>query len=587
MYTLSYIKELLIKKLKGKSLPVNWELEVNEYIKSKDIISNRPIGEFNTEETKMQNKIQLSQANTYYHFLKKDNLDDYALPNKFNPAGMLTRGFVLEPLNTYTYVYNWCGIKGIVNLEKDPNPESKRFYLEIEGEQILLEGNPIQNFVFEIPNEDLIKDFIKCKVRSETAEELYDELYQLFDTFVEIYPKSLFTLMILFIFESWLVEKLKTVFFVSIMGEFGGGKTCILEILTALSRHGYMTPNPSTSFVGRVIEAQKLTLAVDEIDCLKGTEDSDLIQLIRTSYRRGSRYSRINKSSMEPEFFCTFGAKAFTAHTDLEQALQTRTMPIITTEALDKLVPLINYIKDSFCKRLHDKLFLWYIDNSILIDYIDYIDIDSRERVEYDRQKIYKMLVSVLNESQFSQFGQLGGRNAELGLVVANLLKMLNLNNVNLLTHIKESFKIKKEMEEEKFDTGDIGLCRDFLADKYKDYSKNLHFVTKDGQFKIANKDLYEGFNQLLRDKGKRGITPSEFKGFLRDFGFESGVSRKKMLVLLTNEINKVAQEPKSRLCCVFTPKAMRKLGLPLEVLEHRKDHKEELKVEQIEVKVK
>ncbi len=583
MYTLSHIQEILAKKLRGKLIPRNSKQEVEEYIKAKEEICNKPIGPFHTKETQETEFIQLKQAKMFFHFLEKESLDDYQLPNTFNPSGMLTRGFVLEPLNSYTYVYNWCGIKGIVNLEKDPNPESKRFFLEIEGVEVTLEGNPIKNFVFELPDEDLVKDYVKCKVRAESAAELYDELYKLFDTFVELYPKSLFTLMILFIFQSWLVGKLKTVFFVSIMGEFGGGKTCILEILTALSRHGYMTPNPSTSFVGRVIESQKLTLAVDEIDCLKGTEDSDLIQLIRTSYRRGSRYSRINKSTMEPEFFCTFGAKAFTAHTDLEQALQTRTMPIITTEALDKLVTLINYIKDSFCRRLHNKLFLWYIDNSIYIDYIDYIDIDSRERVDYDRQKIYKLLLSVLSEEQFSQFGQLGGRNAELGLVVANLLKMLDLTNVNLLTHIKESFKIKKEIEEEKFDTGDIGLCRDLLVDYYKDYSKKHHFVTKNGQFKIANKDLYEGFNKLLRDKGKRGITPSEFKGFLRDFGFEMGSSRKKMLIILTNEVNKIPQEPKSRLCCIYTPKAMRKLGIAVEMLSN----KEFPKVEEIEVNKK
>ena len=571
MYTLTAIRDLLSKRLKGKRLPDDWEPQVKEYLKTKQELVDRDDKDFKEDKGLM--KRQLREVERYYSFLKRPNLDDFDLPDTIPVAGMFKKGFIIEPLDTWTYVYNWCGLKGLVKVEKDPNPESKRFYCDIEGCQVPLLGKPIERFVFKLPDKKLIKLWLSNRVASPTSTELYDEMYKLFDTFIELHPKSLFSLMILFVFQSWLVEKLKTVFFLSIMGEFGGGKTCVLEILTMLSKHGYMTPNPSTSFVGRTIESQRLTLTVDEIDCLKGTEDSDLIQLIRTSYRKGAQFSRINLSTMEPDSFRTFGVKAFTAHTDLEQALQTRTMPVITTEALDNLVPVISYVKDEYCDILFNKLFLWYMDSGVGIEDFEKSikDLATKysEGVNYDRKTIYDNIITPLNAGQHSQLSKLSGRNAELGLVIANLLRMLELTDDNLPEHINEAFKIKKELEEEKFDTGDVGLCRDFLVDKYKKYRTNHNFITHDGEFKVANKDIYEGFNLLLRDKGKRGITPSEFKGFLRDFGFEHGASRKKMRIVLEGELGTIQQaESKIRLCCIYTPKVLKKLALPVELLK-------------------
>lgn len=574
--TLDGIEKALRIRLKtGKQPTEELIRDIVEYlsIKEKSILEQKkpPLKEIN----------QLNRAKIMADFLGKGDLEEYQLPDKIHPAGMLTKGFVIEPLDTWNYVYNWCGLKGIAKIERNP-ANIHRFMINIEDNIMDLDGKPISKFMFQLPDKIVVKKWIKDDIKIPTNKELWNKLYNMLSTFMELSPKSLYIIIMLFILESWIYEKFKTVFFLSILGEFGGGKTCLLEILCLLCKHGYLTPNPSTSFVGRVTEGQKLMIGVDEIDSLRGTEDSDLLQMFRTAYRKGATYSRINRNTLEPESFYIYGPKSFTAHSDIEDALQTRSFPIITTEALDKLIPVINYVKEEYANPLFNDIFIWYIDKVInIVDIVDIVNVyrGGRDMEEYDRKKIYGEVVRHITDEQLNLLGKLSGRNAELGLVMVKIINLLKLGEGNqstaILNDIAIAFKIKKELEEERYDTGDLGLCRDMLADKYKQLKNNANFITMAGEFKIANKDLYDDFNTLLRNKGHRGITPSEFKGFLRDLGFEIGESRKRMKCILEKEMDQVNMEQKSRLCCIFTPKALRKLGLPIEKLGEQEELKD------------
>jgi hypothetical protein len=74
---------------------------------------------------------------------------------------------------------------------------------------------------------------------------------------------------------------------------------------------------------------------------------------------------------------------------------------------------------------------------------------------------------------------------------------------------------------------------------------------------KIANKELYNLFNKRLEQNGFHGVSPSTFKGYLADLGFSKGVNRKKLKVRMEGE-----EEPSPRLCNIFDPRVLRKLGI-------------------------
>ncbi|RMF94487.1 MAG: hypothetical protein D6734_07620, partial [Candidatus Schekmanbacteria bacterium] len=472
------------------------------------------------------------------------------------------------------YVYNWCGLTGITQISQ--MPDSKKYFLDIEGKEIPLKGQPIKTFAFELPEYELVSDWVQGNVDVLEIKDLWKRIRKYFEVFSDLQDPIYYDVLVLFVLQSWLAELFNTVFYVVIAGQWGGGKTTLGELTINLCKHGYSVGNPSVALIGRILDRQKITLFIDELDSIqqKSGEDSDLYSIIRQGYRKGVRYSRINKVTMEPEDFAVFGPKIFSVHTDVEPALATRSVPITTSETSDENVPLINIIKKEYGRPLFNKLFVWYLENGIILaEKIKNSDSEFELSVESEVKELRKL---IRKKVKVMEHKSLFGRNAELAY---NMIIISELVGINMSEKIEKIFDIKKQIEEERLEVGYAALLRDYLKKLYDEKKKDERYICSDGLLKVSNKEMYEGFNKYLKASERAGVSPSTFQGYLREFGFERPVSRKRMRIIYPGE-----DEPQIRLCNIYTPAVMNKLGLKVENL---KQNNEASELEVIEEQIK
>ena len=574
--TLSSFKKYLEAKMHNKNYPANSIKLLDEYVEEKKKFMEEKLEQAKTDETGMAKKmaseveVTLKELNKVKFFLEQDT-DKIDLPQIIPSAGMAKRGFVIEPLNRFEFIYNWCGFKGIARVEEFP--ETKQKYIKIEEEQVLLKSDPIREFCYAQPDPEVINKWINGKVNSLETKELYDTIKKYFKTFIDLQDDCLYDVLVLFVFQSWLSEILNSVFYLAIMAAWGAGKTITGELTTAVSKHGYYG-STSLAFIARMLDMQKITLFLDEIDSMVGVDDSEIFSILRQGYRRGAKYGRINKDNMNPQTFDIFGAKLFSIYSGSEAALLNRSIPITLTQSTDSQLPIINSKKAIYAKELLNKLYIWYLDNIIYyVDIVDVVDYTYKDDIYEGRKEIYEKAVSLLPKGSTEQLSQLTGRNAELGHIMAILSKIIGIDLVvNKSTEDKKEgidlikiFKFKDEVEEERMEIGNVAILRELLVEYFQKYNTVNHYITKEGFLKVSNKYLYYSFNAKLRSAKDLGCSPEKFQGYLRELGFERPHSRKKAKITDPGEKENGGHV---RLCNIFTPGVLKKIGLPTNPLE-------------------
>jgi hypothetical protein len=497
-----------------------------------------------------------------------------------HPAGGINSKFVYEPIGPGEYVYKTVnGRRNIAKVEMgyedEENRRGPRWYMVVEEEPYFFREKPPDTWLFPSPDRDTVTRWVKGEKASLSLRDLWTSTQIYFRVFLDLPRECEYSALTLCVVQSWLTEILNVVFYVGIQGEFGGGKTVTGEAIVRLCRHGYQTGNMSPAFLARSIDREKITLFADELDAVAGAENSDLYAIFRHGYRKGGTYSRVNKETMQRETYSIFGCKLFTVHSAVEPALQSRTLPLHVRETGDYKYPLINIEKEHFGGRLHDEFFLWYLDNifklrgnslGLTLDQLDILDRpekgqraeDNVNRISEEAEKLRKTLferkISLLTQSQVGQVSQVTGRNVELEY---QCFTLSNLLEVNLDDDIAQIFQQKAVEEAEQREIGFMGILKDVLAKAWEEKQGDRNYLTADGYVKISNKELYALYNKALKDEGYGGVSPSRFKEYLTEFGFNDALNRRKMEILISGE-----EKPQTRLCNIFTPRVLRKLEI-------------------------
>ena len=501
-------------------------------------------------------------------------------PHVLHPAGGLTDNLVCEPVTVGEYVYKTKeGKKGIVRLqvefEDQENRKGAHWFIDVNGERVFFTEKPPKEFLFDMPEKNVVEKWVKGEKPSQTTQQLWCLNAVYLRTFLDFPHAFEFSVVQLFIQQSWLTELLPVVFYLGIKGEFGGGKSVTGEAIAYICKHGYLTGNLSLPFVARSIQDQKLTLMVDELDSIAKTKDSDLNSIFRQGYRRGIKYSRVNPDTLEVESYLIFGGKLFTVHSDVEEALQTRTVPVHVRETSNPEFPIVNLDKTAFAHQVYTENFLWYLDNILTfrdndmhlvngsalfeVDLVDIVDPSaSTTNVEEQASKIRLTLFekkrTLVTEGQLSQLCQLTGRNIELMFMCFTLS---NLTRTVCDDDIVKTFQQKLVEEGERTELGYIGLLREVLSALWKEKQTLPEYKTEAGQIKISNKEVYDTYNLTLKKEYGEGISPAKFKEYMLEFGFTDALNRTKLKVPIPTDA-----EPKSRLCNIFTDRVLRKIGL-------------------------
>ena len=205
-----------------------------------------------------------------------------------------------------------------------------------------------------------------------------------------------------------------------------------------------------------------------------------------------------------------------------------------------------------------DNIFTLLYDNYITFDQVDYFDLfDQVDQVDYKgaRELIFKRLTASLPKVKMVNLVNLRGRSLELGYLLALVSTFVGLD-----VDIVKLTELARETLEEIREIGIPGALRDWLVRMYKDYKTYKELRNRDGEFMLANKDVYDKFNDYLMQTRKQKVGVKRFKAILMDLGF-TGEARKKMKIKLLEELDEVS-EPKTRLACIFTERVCRRLGL-------------------------
>jgi len=498
-------------------------------------------------------------------------------PHVLHPAGGLTDKFVYEPVALGKYVYKTVdGEKGFATLKIEYEDEEEQrhphWFIEVKGERWYFKDKPPKEFLFDFPNLETVEKWVKGEKQSLSTEQVWKLNGVYLRTFLDFPRPFEFSVVQLFNQQSWLSEILPVVFYLGVKGEFGGGKTVTGECIVLTCRHGYFTGNCSPPFVARAIQDHKITLMVDELDTVAGTKDSDLNSIFRQGYRRGMKYSRVNPDTLETESYEVFGPKLFTVHSEIEEALQTRTVPIHVRETSDYRVPIVNLDKYAFGRYVYTENFLWYLDNILTfktnhahpfqLDILDILDQKiSDKNVEVQEGEIREILFekkkTLIQEGQVSQVSQVSGRNTELLFLC---FAISNLVGIQCDDDIFKTFQQKLLEEGERTEIGFIGVLKQVLTDLWNEKKDVKDYLTEDGLVKISNKEIYDKYNEVLKKEYGQGVPPRKFKEFMLEFGFTDALNRCKLEVPIPGD-----PEPKSRLCNIFTERVLRKLGIETE----------------------
>lgn len=504
-------------------------------------------------------------------------------PHILHPAGGLAEQFVYEPIAFGEYVCKTKeGEKSIVSVEIEfedvENQKHPHWSIEIGGKRYYFVEKPPKQFLFNMPNRETVEKWVKGEKQSQTTQRL-DHLNGVYlRTFLDFPHPFEFSVNQLFVRQTWLSELLSVVFYLGVKGEFGGGKTVTGEAIALICKHGYLTGNLSPPFVARSIQNQKLTLMVDELDSVAKTKDSDLNSIFRQGYRRGVKYSRVNPDTLETESYLIFGPKLFTVHSDIEEALQTRTIPIHVRETSKPEYPVVNLDKEAFSRLVYTENFLWYMDSilnlrdnelhlvnalaDVSLDTLDILDSFSREltttfmeeQAEKIRKTMFKKKITLVTEGQASQVCQVTGRNVELMFMC---FALSNLTKVECDDDIVKTFQQKIVEESERTELGYVGILREVLSTLWGDKQGKPEYTTEDGFLKISNKEIYDKYNETLKKEYGQGVSPAKFKEFMLEFGFTDALNRIKLEVPMPGDL-----KAKSRLCNIFTDRVLRKIGI-------------------------
>jgi hypothetical protein len=143
----------------------------------------------------------------------------------------------------------------------------------------------------------------------------------------------------------------------------GCGKSTLLDVLEVLAVKPLLTVSVTPAGLYRLIERYHPCVLIDEADSY-GKEDDNLRNIVNGGYERGRPAIRVNKETLEPEFFDTFGCKVLASIGSLHETIEDRSVIIdMKRKPQDiKLAELCDVDHNRFVE-LRRKIQRWADDN--------------------------------------------------------------------------------------------------------------------------------------------------------------------------------------------------------------------------------
>ena len=505
--------------------------------------------------------------------------------NEIKPAGCVKKVkddegiehlLIVKPLESNTYVYVLDDVKGIT--QSTNNAKTGMNFINIEGKDFVMDGKPVDEGMLMIINRPIIKEvraWVKGDRDARSTNDMYNMMLRYFKTFLDLGEDCYYSLLIMTVFQSWVQDLFKSVWYVCITGEFGGGKTSTGEALAKICNHGCTPGDSSVSFISRGIDMLKMVPFLDEFDSIAGEQDSEHYAIIRMGQKKGQPFSRMGDKGGSFQYFDVFGTKIMVVHGQLEDALQSRSLVINVCESEDWKVATVGRALDSASTRLYNELFIWSLSNCSLYKVVDVVDVvddiiyDNNSSIDEIRKKLVSVYVPEKQAQPLQppqpnmQKCKLKGRDSEINGNWSSILRVIGeeITSTNTLENdIYKLISLKKDIRDEMRETGIVGMLRDFLVKKYRYFRGNSEYWTEGGFFMISHKYISEEFKKDYRNSGEF-ITKGNFTGSLKELGFMSGPNGNKrpMKVYDEDDLKKHV-----RTALIYDEKVQRRLGVKI-----------------------
>lgn len=206
-----------------------------------------------------------------------------------------------------------------------------------------------------------------------------------------------------YILLTWLFDRIDTISYLGIYGEYGSGKTRAAKTIGSLCYKSAMVSGSVTiAPIYRILEQSRGTLILNEFDFDNSDFNSEMIKILNNGYERGMHVLRTNKDSGKVECFDAFSPKIFTYRKKKKDlAFESRLITINITETHREDIPTI--LPPEFelqAQDLRNKLLMFRFNNfrkPIKVDSKLFIGIERRIR-----QTLYP-LFTVVDDIDFQK----------------------------------------------------------------------------------------------------------------------------------------------------------------------------------------
>lgn len=176
----------------------------------------------------------------------------------------------------------------------------------------------------------------------ESEEQLWNEIRRYLWEHIDL--REGYDVLTAWVFASWVPEKWHAVPYLFFYGPAGSGKTWTLEVLGSIDFRPFLTPNITTAVLFRICDYYKPTLFLDETETYMIKDRRDIIYLLNSGYRKGSKAVRMEdtKEGYKIRIFKTFGFKALSGTKELIETLRSRCIIFNMSEATRDVKTLID-----------------------------------------------------------------------------------------------------------------------------------------------------------------------------------------------------------------------------------------------------
>jgi hypothetical protein len=162
--------------------------------------------------------------------------------------------------------------------------------------------------------------------------EVLDEIAKFIRRFVVLGPVSVDAIA-LWVAHTWVYATARvTPYLHPFSPEKGSGKTTLLDVLAIITRHSIQADNVSEAVLFRLVESERPTLLIDEVDAIFGRKNTDsaegIRQVLNSGYIKGKKAYRCVPPSMAVKGFDVYCPKALAGLRELPDTLAHRAIPI-------------------------------------------------------------------------------------------------------------------------------------------------------------------------------------------------------------------------------------------------------------------